>query len=219
MKFTKEEAFEKLKGYLTNSGRKSLRMSERSLDGQIETLMPIIANDEMELDDFFEKVKGSFEIMNSNVEKDRADFVKEWKKANQPTNANANAGQDNNDPSADDVNQKLLERIAALESKMQEEEKNKSINKKRSDLQAKMKEKGIDDAEWSNMVLAEIAIAEDLDIESKADSLLKLYNKQKANTSQGWTPQPPSGGDKDKDPFASVKALKKQRDNARKEII
>ena len=80
MKFTKEEAFEKLKGILTNNGKKTLRMSEKSIEKQLENLMPLVANEEMELSDFVEKVKNTFSVMNSNAEKDNADFVKEWEK-------------------------------------------------------------------------------------------------------------------------------------------
>ena len=46
MKFTKEQAFEKLKGFLTESGKKPLRMTELSLNRQLDTLMPILTNDE-----------------------------------------------------------------------------------------------------------------------------------------------------------------------------
>ena len=80
MKFTKEQAFENLKGFLTNNGKKTLRMSEKSINKQLETLMPLVANDEMELADFVEKVKPTFETMNSNAEKDNSDFVKQWEK-------------------------------------------------------------------------------------------------------------------------------------------
>ena len=76
MKFTKEEAFEKLKGLLTNNGKKDLQMSERSINEQLEVLMPLIANDEMELDDFIVKVKTSFEVMNSNAKKRQFRFRK-----------------------------------------------------------------------------------------------------------------------------------------------
>ena len=57
MKFTKEEAFEKIKGLLTNNGKKDLQMSERSVNEQLEVLMPWIANEEKECTDFIRKVK------------------------------------------------------------------------------------------------------------------------------------------------------------------
>lgn len=215
MKFTKEEALEKLKGYLTNNGRKTLRMSERSLDGQLDTLMPLIANDEMELDDFFEKVKGSFEIMNSNAEKDKSDFVKEWK----TKNADQKAAAQQEPEDKDNPNKELLDRIAALEGKIHEEERTKAIGQKRQELKAKMKEAGVADADWTDMVLSEIAITEDLDVKSKADSLVKLYNKQQGASPSERTPGRPSGKQDGKNLFDDVKKLKKQRDEAQKKVV
>ena len=217
MKFTKEEALEKLKSHLTNNGRKPLRMSERSLDGQLDTLIPVIATDEMELDDFFEKVKSSFEIMNSNAEKDKSDFVKEWTKTH-PIKDDGDEKNDNKTP-RDEPDKALLERITQLEQKIQAEETAKVIKQKRRELKAKMKEVGIADSDWSDMVLSEISITEDLDVKSKADSLLKLYNKQNASPRDVITPRFPSGNNIDKDAFKEVVELKKKRDEQIKSII
>lgn len=85
MKFTKEQAFEKLKGILTNEGKKPLRMSEKSINAQLDTLMPLIAGDETELDDFIAKVKPTFETMNGNAEHDYSAFVDDWKKQHPDT--------------------------------------------------------------------------------------------------------------------------------------
>ena len=217
MKFTKEEALEKLKSHLTNNGRKTLRMSERSLDGQLDTLIPVIATDEMELDDFFEKVKSSFEIMNSNAEKDKSDFVKEWKKTH-PIKDDDDEKNDDKTP-REEPDKALLERITQLEQKIQAEEKAKAIGNKRRELKTKMKEVGITDSDWSDMVLSEISITEDLDVKSKADSLLKLYNKQNASPRDVWTPRSPTGNNIDKDAFKEVAELKKKRDEQIKSII
>ena len=80
MKFTKEQAFEILRSNLTNGGKKTLRMSEKSINAQLDTLIPLVANDDMELNDFIEKVKPTFATMNSNAEIDNSenDVVKSW---------------------------------------------------------------------------------------------------------------------------------------------
>ena len=44
MKFTKEQAFEILRSNLTNGGKKTLRMSEKSINAQLDTLIPLVAN-------------------------------------------------------------------------------------------------------------------------------------------------------------------------------
>lgn len=213
MKFTKEEALEKLKGYLTNNGRKTLRMSERSLEGHVDDLMSLIANEEMELDEFFEKSKGFVERANSNAEKDRSDFIKDWKAKNP-----VQQQQQQQEPEdKDNPNKDLLDRIAALERTIQEEEKSKAIVMKRRELKSKMKDLGISDNDWTDMVLGEISISEDLDVAAKADSLLKLYNLQNASSTSEQTPRIPSRTHNTEDPFAKVKKMKEQRDSFGKE--
>ena len=190
MKFTKEEAFESLKGILTNNGKKTLRMSEKSINKQLESLMPLIANEEMELKDFVDKVKDTFSVMNSNAEKDNSDFVKQWEKDHQKVNPEPDK---NDDPKPDDAMAKLLKRIDELEQKEAQREKERSISDKRSQLLKAMKEKGIKDEQWSKDFVSEISITEDFDIEAKADSFLKLYNKSKASSANGNNGATPKG--------------------------
>ena len=114
MKFTKEQAFEILRSNLTNGGKKTLRMSEKSINAQLDTLIPLVANDEMELNDFIEKVKPTFATMNSNAEKDNSDFIKQWKEQHQ--DPNPNQSQEPTNPTTENPEIKaMLDRIAALE--------------------------------------------------------------------------------------------------------
>ena len=53
MKFTKDEAYKELVVRMTAKGEK-LNLSERSVNEQLETLISLIANEEMELTDFVE---------------------------------------------------------------------------------------------------------------------------------------------------------------------
>ena len=186
MKFTKEEAFESLKGILTNGGKKPLRMSERSLREQSDDLIDLVANEEMELEDFVGKVKKLLSSTNSNVEKDSSDrfkeHVKQWEKEHPVENPEPVK---NDDPKPDDAMAKLLKRIDELEQKEAQREKERSISDKRSQLLRVMKEKGIKDEQWSKDFVSEISITEDFDIEAKADLFLKLYNKSKASSANG----------------------------------
>lgn len=194
MKFTKDQALEKLRGILTNGGKKTLRMSEKSIERQLETLIPLVADDEMELDAFIEKVKVSFETMNSNVEKDNADFVNQWKKEH-PDDADSGK-KDGDKPTATSPEmQELLNRMKALEDRNSAMEKEKTLSQKRRDLKKKLKEKGIANDEWSDMMLSEITIDENTDVDSKAESILKLYNKQKAEVKFNVGPLGAGGGD------------------------
>lgn len=221
MKFTKEEAFEKLKGLLTNNGKKDLQMSERSVNEQLEVLMPLIANAEMELDDFIGKVKTSFEVMNSNAKKDNSDFVKEWEKNHPVTEPPKNDPPQNNEPS--DAMAALLKRIDELEKKNAERDKEVVLAQKRKDLLKAMKDKGIKDENWSKSFLEEISITEDFDVDAKADAYLKIYNKSQAGqTGNGSTPfgSSSNGGDPNKkDPLAAARAIIEQRNKEREGLL
>lgn len=221
MKFTKEEAFEKLKGLLTNNGKKDLQMSERSVNEQLEVLMPLIANEEMGLDDFIGKVKASFEVMNSNAKKDNSDFVKEWEKNHPVTERPKNEPAQNNEPS--DAMAALLKRIDELEKKNAERDKEVVLARKRKDLLKAMKDKGIKDENWSKSFIEEISITEDFDVDAKADAYLKIYNKSQAGqTGNGSTPfgSSSNGGDPNrKDPLAAARAIIEQRNKEREGLL
>lgn len=206
MKFTKEEAFESLKGILTNNGKKTLRMSEKSINRQLESLMPLIANEEMELKDFVDKVKDTFSVMNSNAEKDNSDFVKQWEKDHPQVNPEP---QKPNEPQPDDAMAKMLKRLEELENREAERDKEAKMSQKKKDLLKAMKEKGIKDEQWSKDLVAEISLTEDFDVEAKADSYLKLYNKSQAASAgdNGATPAGTSnsGGNREAHRFDYLK--------------
>lgn len=206
MKFTKEEAFESLKGILTNNGKKTLRMSEKSINRQLESLMPLIANEEMELKDFVDKVKDTFSVMNSNAEKDNSDFVKQWEKDHPQTNPEPPKA---DEPKPDDAMAKMLKRLEELESREAARDKEAKMSQKKKDLLKAMKEKGIKDEQWSKDLVAEISLTEDFDVEAKADSYLKLYNKSQAASAgdNGATPAGTSnsGGNKEAHRFDYLK--------------
>ena len=197
MTVTKEQAFEILRSFLTNGGKKTLRMSEKSMNAQLDTLIPLVANDEMELNDFVEKVKPTFTTMNSNAEKDNSDFIKQWEKdhpsPNPDPNPNPNPNPKPND--TDPTMKALLDRLEKLEKENNEVKAQREIADKRSELVAKMKEKGITDTEWINSFLSEVSITADIDVDAKAESFLKIYNKTLAGGDpptprQPYSPQP-----------------------------
>lgn len=219
MKFTKEQAFEQLRSILTNGGKKPLRMSEKSVNAQLETLIPLVANDEMELSDFIEKVKPTFNTMNSNAEKDNADFIKNWKKDHPDPDPDPNKPDPNNpDPNKQDPTMKaLLERMEKLEKENNEVKQQKAISDKRKELVAKMKEKGISDTEWIDSFLGEVTVTADMDIEAKAESFLKIYNKTQAGGGDITPRQTGAPDPNQKDNFASVRDIMKRRNGVQDE--
>lgn len=202
MKFTKEEAFEKLKGELTKGG-KTLRMSERTLNTQLETLMRVydtIASD-TELSDFVTMTLPSFSDVNSNMEKDYSDFVKTYKPAQSQNQSTTQQQQQQSNATStnDDVLSQLQAQLQQLQDKIEREEKEKALSQVRKNFKSELKTVGIKDDKWIDTYLTKINISEDLDIKEEAKSTLELYNLSKAIIPDGsTTPYYPSGGEASK---------------------
>ena len=80
MKFTKEQCLEQIQAVL---GKTKLT-SDRSILENLDTLIPLIANDEMELKDFVDKVSPSFKTMESNLKHEQSIFAKDFIEKNKP---------------------------------------------------------------------------------------------------------------------------------------
>lgn len=221
MKFTKEVAFENIKSKLTEKGKK-LFMSERSINEQLETLMPLIATEEMELADFVEKVYKSFETMNLNANKDQSDFVKDWQANNPSQKPNTQAqppttnAEDNNRKEFEAMRKQIDELIAERDNAR----KATAIADKRNALKKAMKSKGIKDEQWIADYVDEISVTEDLDVEGKADSALKIYNRINAADTGSTTPHASSTSGKNPDKsLEHVEAYMKARREEREQSI
>lgn len=75
MKFTKEQSFEQIKAIL---GQTKLT-SDRSINEKLDTLISIIASEEMELGEFVEKVKPMFLTDEANIKHNNSEFAKNYK--------------------------------------------------------------------------------------------------------------------------------------------
>lgn len=195
MKFTKEEAFESLKGILTNSGKKPLRMSERSLKEQSEILIELCADEGMDVDTFVNKVSKLLNSTNSNVEKDSSDrikdFVNQWKKEHPDQEPKPAGSSDSDNPQI----KTLMDEIKAMREEMNAGKRENAIKAKRNELASALKKKGVKDEEWMSDFLSEINITEDMDVDVKADSFLKIYNRSRADVGDGASPKNASNGD------------------------
>lgn len=194
MKFTKEEFSEKLKDKLTNKGKKPMQQSERTFKKLVEKIYARLEkrdDDETELDDAVADYLEDFEEIEGNLNKDKADFIKDWKdkhpdpKPNDPPTPPA-------PPSNDDKFDKLLKKFEELEKREAEREKSENIAKLRKELKAKLKKEGVEDAEWLDGYLKKLTITEETDIDEEKEDALKLYNKANSTTNQ-FTPGNPAG--------------------------
>lgn len=191
MKFTKEEAFEQLKGELTKGG-KTPHLSDRSINEYVDNLLEIEKdNEELELDAFIAKYKKPFISMNRNVEHDVSsevnDFKSDWEK-NHPSQQQTQTQQQTQQEQNPEL-KAVLDRLKVLEDENAEMKAKATLKQKKKDLLAKMKEKGIDNDDWSTGMVAQIYITPDMDVDAKAGELLDFYNKTQAEIpSQSTTP-------------------------------
>lgn len=207
MKFTEEQAVEALRAELTNKGRKTLHMSERTLASMTTTLVRSLATEETGLPDF---VTSAIEILNiaeGDARKKNSDFAK-YKEAHpdsDPTPSDAKQPQVEQ-PKVDPIVAALQAEVEALKQKNAEAEKLSKLSAKKNDLTNILNSKGIKDKEWLDTFLSEVNITEDMDVEAKAESYAKLYNRSHANSPLAPTPGNPNNGKSSEVPDAIKQA-------------
>lgn len=197
MKFTEEEFSEKLKKSLTSEGKKPMQMSERTFNKFVGKIYKRIEkyDEESELDASVEEYLEEFEELEGNYNKDRADFVKDWKEKhpdkkepNKEPNKEPKEGKD-----TDERITSLLKKVEEMQAEMKEAKTKAAISKKRDELKSTLKKAGIDDSEWIKGYLGKLNITEDTDVDSEKDDALKLYNRQNVSPSHA-TPGYTGGG-------------------------
>ena len=193
MKFTKEDAYKELVAKMTAKGEK-LNLSQRSVNEQVEHLYTLIANEEMELADFVEKVLPFVKTSDANVRNDVSQGIKDYKAQN-PIVEPKKEPIVKVEPT--DPNKELLERLEALEKKNRENELKLHNQNIKSNLSAKMKELGIKNAKWIDMMLENVAITDDFDVDTNATKYLELYNTMQADVDPSVTPNSTQGGRQD----------------------
>lgn len=213
MKFTKEQAIESLKRELTNNDRKTLRMSEKTLNKVVEALLPKFTDDETGLPDF---IKDALEILNpvnDNIGNDKSAFIKQWNIEHPEKNPSEGETTPQNEVKSSPELEELRNEIAALKAANEKAAKESERATKRKSLIDKIVEKGISDNEWTEMFMAEVDIDKVEDIEAKAESILKFYNKSKAGVNPRAVPGAPSKGENgDEMPDSIARAKKMAQD-------
>ena len=194
MKFTEEEFSEKLKKSLTSEGKKPMQMSERTFKKFVGKIYKRIEkyDEESELDASVEEYLEEFEELEGNYNKDRADFVKDWKEKH-PDKKEPEKKDPNTDKDTDERITSLLRKVEEMQAEMKEAKTKAAISKKRDELKSTLKKAGIDDSEWIKGYLGKLNITEDTDVDSEKDDALKLYNRQNVSPSHA-TPGYTGGG-------------------------
>lgn len=197
MKFTKEEAHKDLVARLTAKGEK-LNLSERTINEQLDALMPLIANEETELADFLDKVAPLFKTADANVRNDVSVGIADFKKSYKPEEKKGEVKPEEKKAEADEAYAKLLKRLDDLENESKANKAKETVNGLKQSFVAKVKEKGVKDDEWLNFYLETAVIDENFDVDAKAEACLKFYNKSKAGIKTDVTPEKGGGKSDDK---------------------
>lgn len=207
MKFTKEQAVEKLNHVLTNGGKKPLRMSAKTLESQVETLLAFVSDEEMELDAFVEKVKGGLSSINSNIEHDNSDFIKKYKEEHPDQKPEAPKDTKEDDPNAD-----LMRRIAELEKKEADRNERAAVEAKRAEIKKYLSDNNVKNGKWIDSILNLATIGKDDDVDEVGKTFLGLYNES-MQPGTPVTPGSPSpgGGSGGADAFAELREMRKRR--------
>lgn len=208
MKFTKKQLLDTLKGKLTANG-KHLSISDKTITSLSDSHYDLLVNEETELDDFVSRILPQFVTLNGNYEKDNSDFIKSWQKdhpsgngskgegnGNADDNGNGN-GNGNGGGSNPELNA-LLERLKKLEEKEAAVEAERTLSQKRSELRAKLKEKGVKDDKWAETYLKKLTITNDSDLDEEASDALEFYNMAHSSTTHN-TPGGSGGSEAETD--------------------
>lgn len=206
MKFTKEDAHKELVSMMTARGE-ALNLSTRSFNEQLEKLIPLVANEDTELNDFVEKVLPFFKTADANVRNDVSVGISEYKK----NNPIVTPKEEGKKPVMDE---ETLNRIAALEAKLKESESKERTAKVKKEVADKLKEKGVKNTEWIEGLLSDVVITEEFDVEARAESYLNLYNKMQSAVDPNITPKGGQGG---KGGNTYLDAIKKASEKAKQE--
>lgn len=193
MKFTKEEAIERIKAIFADKA-KGIDLDRTITDAVSNGMEMVGENSEMELDAFAGFVEKNVSsalglarhersTFSTNLQEQIAELQRKLE-GKPPTNAD-----DKNPPKSDDpAIQALMDEVRQMKAKLTAREAEATIAEKRNQLIAKMGE-SIKDKDWIEAYIAEISITADFDVEAKAKDYVAFYNKTQTRGGK-ITPKP-----------------------------
>lgn len=230
-KFTVEEAIEALNGkFKTSEGKTSLQLSERSVKETLTTLIPL-AGDEMELAAFIDNVAfGAVDTMNRNFIHDSAEFTKNYKPTppaptppTPPAPTPPTEGLMTEEAVKTAVATAVAEAIKPFQSQVEQMSQTKSLETRKSEVEAKKAELKLSKAwcvDFDNaVVIAEYQLGTTATSQQIFDKAKELFNETLSKRGETYKPQESSGGSGKPDFSAAAarrKAEKERRDKALK---
>lgn len=190
MAVTKEKVFQNLKAKLGNTQK----ISDRSINETLETLIGSALETE---DDtvFTDRIFPIFDTFNRNLIKDNSDAIQEYILKN-PAAPKAQSGQ-TTQPKSDDNKTDLSEMqktLAEIAQKLKEQELQKTLETKRSQLRETLIKTHKIDEKWAGEYVSMFPLTETDDITSTSQKALEFYNLSIANaTNPDGTPKGAGG--------------------------
>lgn len=139
----------------------------------LDTLTPLVANDETEIAGFIEKVLPMFKTADGNIKNDISVGIKEYKDSN-PREKGEGVQEE------DDTTRALREQLEEMKKRLDDADKKTQEAETRRDFISKVKGKGVKDTEWIKSYVSELTLGENFDIDARVDACVKLYNKGEA---------------------------------------
>ena len=146
----------------------------------------------MECTTFVDAVMPLVKTADANVRNDVSQGIKDY----QQKNPIVTPKQEPKTPPTD-ANSELLARLEALERESQEAKKALQYQNVKTNLSNKMKELGIKNDKWIEMMLGNVTITDDFDVDTKAANYVELYNSMFADVNYNVTPAGTGGGRRD----------------------
>lgn len=204
MKFTKEDAYKELVKQMTAKGE-ALNLSSRSINEQLEKLIPLLTNDETELLDFVSTTLPIFKTADANVRNDVSEGIRKYKDENPIQTQTTKPNESNTEL------EEMRKRLEKMESEYKSRQEAERIANTRNEIVEKLKAKGVKDTTWLNPFLSDITITEDFDVDAKVETYLKSYNTFKAQIDPDVTPKGAGGNNlKDDDTIKRAAEIAKQ---------
>lgn len=194
MKFTKEEAVKELTAkYKPRYGEPD--KWERTIQESVEHAMKLIGEEsEIELDAFVGSVMPFLDTTAGFVLKETSSVASGFNQQLEDLRKKVNEPKiDKTEPDSE-----LLRRLEALEKASEESKRLEAVAQKRNEIASKLKDKGVKNSKWVDLMLQKAQITADTDAEKESSDYLELYNKMFAEGGEYTPPLTPKGEANDK---------------------
>jgi len=220
MKFTEEEALEKIKANLTEKG-KTLQMSQRTLKVFCHTYYTRFVDEEIELDAFITNYIDDFKEFDGNVNYEKSNFIKKTQEENPIIKKDVIPGGDNRIDPPDKL-ETLMKQIEEIKTENEKQRKERLIEQKRNDFFSGLNLGGVkvedEENKWFKCIVSKVKLDESSNVEKEVQDYIDIYNQSEASRTNVPTPSPGARSVDDKEKFATYKAMREKKNEQERKI-